>query len=158
MIMKKTQTPNNDWQRIWLAAGEKQWGSLVLIPNDASVDVVRCAEALAATGQVHAERPVKVVNATGIQLGSVQETVDNIVEMTRRGERVIVAVDPLADNPAVIAIVRGSPAALLIVRLEESLMASARSTVDMVGRDRLIGSIVLQPDALAQSTEQPTLR
>lgn len=155
--MKKPQTtPDDDWQRIWLSAREKDWSSLVLIPNEGSVDVVRCAEMLAATGRVHGERPVQVVNATGVQLGSIQETVDSITETTRRGDRVIVAVDPIADNPASIAIVRASPAALLLVRLEESLVASARNTIDTVGRDRLLGSIVLKPRDLPPRSEAQT--
>jgi hypothetical protein len=158
-VKKPPQTPDDDWQRIWLSASEKDWSSLVLIPNDTNVDVLKCAEMLAQTARVHGERPVEVVNAIGVQLGNAQETVDSIVEITRRGDRVIVAVDPLADNPASIAIVRASPAALLLVRLEESLVSSARTTINAVGRDRLIGSIVLKPrDVPAKPAEHTTLR
>ena len=95
------------------------------------------------------------MNAMGVQLGNVQETVDQITEATRRGDRVIVPVDPLADNPASIAIVRSSPAALLLVRLQESLLASAHTTIEMVGRDRLIGSIVVQGLGLRPATHEP---
>jgi hypothetical protein len=40
-------------------------------------------------------------------------------------------------------VVRATSCALLVVRLGESLVTSARDVIEVVGRDRLIGSIVL---------------
>jgi hypothetical protein len=142
--VKKAQTPNDDWQRIWLSASEKDWSSLVLVPNDDTVDAVRFAEMLAKTGRVHGERPVSVVSAVGVQLGEVEATIDSINETTNRGERVIVPVDPIADHPAAIAILRASSAALLLVRLGESELATAHSTIEIVGKERLLGSVVVK--------------
>jgi hypothetical protein len=138
------KAPDEDWQRIWLAARQKDWASLVLVPNDASVDVVRFAEMLAKTGRVHGERPVSVVNATGVQLGEVEATIEAITQTTNRGERVVVPVDPIGDHPAAIAILRASSAALLLVRIGESELATARATIDIVGRERLLGSVVVK--------------
>ena len=46
----------------------------------------------------------------------------------------IVPVDPIAENPSSVPIVQATSAALLVVRLGESLLASARSAIEVVGR------------------------
>ena len=158
--MKKEIKPDDDWQRVWLAAEEKAWTSLVLVPNDASVDAQTFAESLARTGRVHAETPVRVVNGTGVQLADVQQLIETIAAVSERGERVIVSVDPLSDNAAGIAILRATSAALLLVSLGESLMTSARATIDAIGRDRLIGSVVVKSNkpSTAAAGERLTLK
>jgi hypothetical protein len=141
---KKTATPDSSWQRIWFSARHREWTSLALVPSDASVDTDRMADMLATTGRLHGERPVSVVKATGVQLEGVQPIVDAIAEIIGRGEEVIVPVDPVADNPAAIAILRACSAALLMVRLGESQVAAAQNTLEIVDRERFLGSVVIQ--------------
>jgi hypothetical protein len=56
---------------------------------------------------------------------------------------VIVPVDAIAENPSAIALVQGTSAALLVLRLGESLLASAQGTLEAIGRKRFLGSVVL---------------
>jgi hypothetical protein len=142
--VKKSRVPDNDWQRIWFTARQRDWSSLALVPSDASVDVVRVADILMTTGQMHGERPVGVVNATGLQLPGVQKTIDSIAAITRREERAIVPVDPIDDNAAAIAILRACSAAVLVVRLKESLLSTALAATELIGRDHLLGGVVLE--------------
>jgi hypothetical protein len=155
--VKKTATPNSDWQRIWFSARHRDWSSLALVPTDAGVQLGRMAEMLATTGRLHGERPVSVVSATGVQLEGVQPVVDSIAALTARGENVIVPVDPVADNPAAIAILRACSAALLVVRLGESQFTTAQNTLEIVDRDRFLGSVVLERGS-GVSTDAPEPR
>lgn len=132
-----------DWQRLWVATRQQAWSSLAVIPSDRGVDIVQVAESLLAAGRLHGEKPVSLLNATGAQLNDVRPLVDSLGTMTGRGEWVIVAVDPIADNPSVVPLVRAASAALLVVRLGESLLASAHTAIDTVGRARFLGSVVL---------------
>ena len=133
----------SDWQRLWFAMLDKPWSSLAIIPTDAGVEAGRVGEALVAVGQMHGERPVRLLNAEGVPLDAVRRVVGDLSAMTRRGESVVVVIDPLAQNPAAIPIARATSAALLVVRVGESRLASARSTIEAVGRDHLLGSLVL---------------
>jgi hypothetical protein len=151
-IVKKTTTPNSDWQRIWFSARHRDWSSLALVPSDGSVDVNRMADMLATTGRLHAERPVSVVNATGMNLEAVQQIVDSIAKITNHGERVIVPVDPVADNPAAIAILRCCSAAVLVVSLGQSLVAAAETTIEIVDREKFIGGVVLEETVPAKKS------
>jgi hypothetical protein len=135
--------PDNDWQRIWFSTRQENWQSLALIPSDHGVDVLRVAEALVAIGRQHGERKVNLLNATNLHLENVQDRIESMTGMTRRGEWVIVAVDPVVENPSAAAIVRAASAALLVVRLGESFLASSRAAIDTIGRERFLGSVVL---------------
>ena len=142
-IVKTTAPPENEWQRIWFSTRQQQWTSLALVPAAAGIDVGSAAAMLAATGCLHGERQVVIVDATGVQLGDVQHIIDSIAAATARGDWAIVPVDPIEENPATIAILRTTSAVILLVRLGESLLTPAQKAIDTIGRDRIIGSVVL---------------
>jgi hypothetical protein len=141
--VSSTRVPDNEWQRIWFSIRQQGWTSLALVPSHSGIDAVKVAEAFAETGRVQGERPVSVINATGVQLENVQQLIESVAATVNRGEWVIVPVDAIAENPSAIAIVQGTSAALLLIRLGESLIASAQNALDAVGREKFLGSVVL---------------
>jgi hypothetical protein len=141
--VKRTPVPDDDWQRLWFATRQQAWSSLAIIPSDGSIEVSDVAESLVSTGRLLGERPVNLLKATGVQLADVHNLIDSLGVMTGRGDWVIVPVDAIDENPGAIPIVRATSAALLVVRLGESLLTSARRAIDVVGRGRFLGSVVL---------------
>ena len=130
----------------------------MVIPSDVGVDIKQVAESMVAAGRQHGEKPVSLLNATGAELNDVRQLVDKLNAITARGEWVIVAVDPIADNPSVVPLVRAASAALLVVRLGESLLASAQAAIDTVGRSRFLGSVVLDRRKAPQGKIVPVPR
>jgi hypothetical protein len=57
---------------------------------------------------------------------------------------VIVSLEPVVSNPLGIAVALAADAALLCITLGETLLASAKRTVDLIGPERFIGSVVLR--------------
>ena len=139
--MSAATAPNSQWQRIWFSLRQHTWTSVALVPSHSGIDVVKVAEMLVATGRMQGERPVDLVNATGIELAQVQQLIESLTAVADRGA--IVPVDPILENPSAIAVVQAATVALLVVRLGESLIGTAQSTLDLVGRPRFIGSIVV---------------
>ena len=113
------------------------------MPIDSGIDAGQIADALLVTGRTHGERPLSLVNATSVHLGDVQRLIESITALTTRGDWVIVPVDPVSENPSAVPVVRAASAALLVVRLGESLLPSARAAVEAIGRDRFLGSVVI---------------
>ena len=140
---KDRSAPESDWQRIWISTRRQNWSSLAIVPSDASVETASVAEALAETGRMSGERAVSVLNARGTQLTNTRQVLDALNAMTGRGDWVIVPTDPIGDNPSAVPIVQATSGALLVVRLGESFLASARSTIEIIGRGRFLGSVVL---------------
>jgi hypothetical protein len=153
--VKATPTFDNDWQRIWLSTRQQNWSSLALIPSDSDVEVTGVAESLAATGRQYGERPVSLLNAKGTQLANIRQLLDTLSTMTGRGDWVIVQVDPIGENPSSVPIVQATSASLLVVRLGESLLGSARAAIEVIGRAHFIGSIVLDGP---RRSPRPSLR
>lgn len=147
-----------DWERLWVATRQDNWTSLAVIPSDTGVDIKQVAESMVAAGRQHGEKPVSLLNATGAELNDVRQLVDKLNAITARGEWVIVAVDPIADNPSVVPLVRAASSALLVVRLGESLLASAQAAIDTVGRSRFLGSVVLDRRRAPQGKIVPVPR
>ncbi len=141
--VSKKPSAGVDWERLWVATRQSDWTSLAVIPSETGVDIKQVAESMLAAGRLHGEKPVNLLNATGAQLTDVRQLVDKLAAMTGRGEWVIIAVDPIADNPSVMPLIRAASAALLVVRLGESFLASAQAAIDAVGRPRFLGSVVL---------------
>ena len=98
---------------------------------------------LVTTGRMLGERPVDLVNATGMELAHVQDLIESLTAVADRGASAIVPVDPILENPSAVAVVQAATVALLVVRLGESLIGTAQSSLDLVGRSRFIGSIVV---------------
>lgn len=141
--MRTTARQDSEWQRIWFAVRSQTWTSLALIPSNVGIDSARVAESLAAMGRVHGERPVTLINATGVEIAKVQAVIDAIAAGVARGDRVVVAVGAISEQPSSVAIAQAASAALLIVRLGESQLDTAQSALLAVGRDRFLGSVVL---------------
>jgi hypothetical protein len=156
--VSKKPSATVDWERLWVATRQDNWTSLAVIPSDTGVDIRQVAESMVAAGRQHGEKPVSLLNATGAELNDVRQLVDKLNAITARGEWVIVAVDPIADNPSVVPLVRAASSALLVVRLGESLLASAQAAIDTVGRSRFLGSVVLDRRRVPQGKIVPVPR
>ena len=156
--VSKRSAATVDWERLWVATRQDNWTSLAVIPSDTGVDIKQVAESMVAAGRQHGEKPVSLLNATGAELNDVRQLVDKLNAITARGEWVIVAVDPIADNPSVVPLVRAASSALLVVRLGESLLASAQAAIDTVGRSRFLGSVVLDRRRAPQGKIVPVPR
>jgi hypothetical protein len=145
-LVNSTNTAN-EWQRIWLSIQQHGWTAIALVPSSPGIDVLKVAESLASTGSLQGEQHVSVTNATGLQLETVQPVIDSIAASVAQGKWILVPVDPIHENPSAIAVVRATSAALLLVRLGESLLTTAQETIDALGRERFLGSIVLNPSS-----------
>src|SRR5262249_27601161 len=129
---------DTDWQRIWLSARTRDWSSLAIIASDTGMDVQRVADMLVATGTVHGEKSVSLLNARGADLADVARLMDTLEGMTARGDLVVIPMDPISENPTSIPLLQAASATVLVIRLGESLLGSARHIIDIAGRERIL--------------------
>jgi hypothetical protein len=142
--MSAKSIPDTDWQRIWLSTQQRSWQSLAVVPSDSGIEVDRLAETLVTAGQFHGERPVSLLSARGVRLDDVQRLVSALREMTNNGQRVVISLDAVTENPATIPVLQAASAALLVVRLGHSLLTSAKAAIEIAGRDRVLGSVLVR--------------
>ena len=65
--------------------------------------------------------------------------------MVSGGSRAVAAVDSLMKSLGGVPLVRDAEAVLLVVRLGSSNFEYVQSTIDVVGRERIIGAVTLPP-------------
>lgn len=132
-----------DWPPIWFAFAQHRWFSLVLVPAHEGISVLAVARALAHAGRTYNETNLGLIEAEHVSPGRVQTILNELETRSALDHRTIVAVaSPLEDNSAV-PIIRGCDAAVLVVPLGDSSLATARKTLAAVGRNSFLGAITV---------------
>jgi hypothetical protein len=136
-----SKLPDRPYQELWFELRSWSWKSLAIVPTTPGVTELDIAEKLVVVGVSNTNRRLSLISAEG---ASVSDT-DRIVAMIRaaeaRGDRAIVAVDPLIDNPASAPIVRAVNGAVLVARLGQTMRADMERTIIMTGRNRIVGVV-----------------
>ena len=133
-----------EWEPLWSSLMTRPWSALAVIGSDTRTDVSRVANILASVGNRQGERSVRVVSA----LGATPPDIQGIVEQLSNAsppvvDLVLVPCDPLQANPAMLPILHATSGMVLVVRLGESKVASARKTVGTLGRDKVFATVIV---------------
>lgn len=132
-----------DWQRLWFTLQERAWTSLAVVGTDSGNDADRVARLLAMVGQRDGHVPVQMVSALGIGYTDVPRIVAQLALASPETHLLVVSCDPLRRSPAMIPIVHAASGVVLVSRLGESLLESVRTTVEAVGRDRVLATVTV---------------
>jgi hypothetical protein len=165
--------PSRELQELWFATRRKDWKSLVVVPAAAGLSAYPLAKALGEIGSIIRMSPVQVVNAEGMDLTRIAELVADItdelspqrassvwtsgapgnngpsgwegsVQRSGQDRAIIVASEPVVENPLALPLVLSADAVLLCMTLGDTAVASARHTIELVGRERIIGTALVR--------------
>jgi hypothetical protein len=141
--------PPFELQELWFSTLRTEWSSLAIVPAHPGGSAERIAKALADVGGRHRGSPILLVKADGSDLAHTAQLVDSLSRRSgatgsnRRGGEVIVSLDPVVTNPLGIAIALAADAVLVTIELGVTDLHSARRTIELVGRERLLGCVVV---------------
>ena len=130
-----------DWERLWLAIQRSSWMSIALVPIGEGISTVRIAAALADVGRQHLGGKIVVDDATRVSLATLQASLSELID---RADRAIVALSPLSESPAGVEIARAADAVVLCLSLGESTIAEAERIMHDVGREHVIGAVIVR--------------
>jgi hypothetical protein len=143
---------NVDFQRLWLSLLAKPWSTLALVPASRGVApdfTLRLATTLARTGNTHLRSSVLVADGTGVALSKIIEFTDEIKNCRAGGDRILIAVAPVEDDPVAETLTQAADRLLLCVLFETMSFSESRRTVKKIGKDRFIGSVIVRSEELA---------
>jgi hypothetical protein len=163
-MLRVPPLPSRDLQELWFATRRREWRTLVVMPASAGTSALGIAKSLGEVGGFIRMSPVQVINAEGLDLGKIAALVMDIsaaatsaawtmnspntrsggVDPGARLDATIVALDPVVANPLVLPVALAADAVLLCVELGTTELEAARRTLELVGRDRVIGSVVIK--------------
>jgi len=138
--------PGRDFHELWFALQRWPWASLVVVPADEGGSAAWIARSLAAVGGQLQGGAVTSLVAEALDFNSAAQAAASLSAGGPRGgsrSQVIVAIEPIVARPLAIAVARAADALLLCIEMGRTRMASARRTIELVGRERFIGSVII---------------
>jgi hypothetical protein len=137
-------------QKLWLATQRRPWSSLAVVPANRSTDTLPVAEMLARIAWWYRGQPSCVFDLRDVSLRLVEYQIAEVQAQIEGGSRVFIALRSIFDNPTAVPIGRQADAIILCTVLGRTDLRAAQKTIDQLGRDRVLGSIVLRTDPVAK--------
>ena len=133
------------WQRIWLRAQGRDWVSLALIgtSQQSREATMRVAGMLARISE-ELGHPLVVLDGRAVELRTMASIQARMRSLAARGTRAITVLQLPMYNPITVPIAQAADAAMLCVFIGESSVASGEQTIEQIGRDRFLGTVILR--------------
>jgi hypothetical protein len=130
------------WQRVWLRIETETWRSLAVIPagDSSSLEVVH---GLAAVAWQQRGAKVVVADLRELALPVLATVRDELRQRVDGGERVIIAMRSFERSPATATIAREADKSILCIDSGHTRKSRVRDMVREIGRQRLLGTILV---------------
>jgi hypothetical protein len=132
------------WQRIWLAIQGKEWRSLAVVPGGQGISTLEVAQALVDIGWQHRGLPIGLADLRNVTLPYIDSVIDEVRAHVFSGERVLIALRSVFDNPATVPIAQAADRAVLCIGLGVTRIAGAKESIEQIGQPRFLGSIIVR--------------
>jgi hypothetical protein len=132
-------------QKLWLSVEKRQWRSLSVLAASNSIETLRIAELIAELAWRYRGQPSSVSDLRDLRIRLLEYEAQEMQSQVESGTRLVVALRSIFENPTAAPIAKQTDAVLLCIALGETNFKSAEETIAAVGRERVLGSIVLRP-------------
>jgi hypothetical protein len=150
-----SSVPSPELQRLWFALERRGWAFLTVVPSQPGGPALEAATAILEAGAPYAySQKIHLQDATGISPGDAPRLVLEIRKRIEQGERVVVVLDSLLTHPASLPLALAADGVLLCVALGETEFGAARKTMEYVGHERFVGSVIF-PKAKKSKKKKP---
>lgn len=144
------EVPTAEHQALWFALARRQLRSVALVTVEPGVAAGHLAVALGKVGRSLGDQPVAAIVVDHCDHGLVART-SGLLAAT--GElpimpgawplEVIVAIPPVTAEPLGLAVAHAADAVILCIEMGRARLAATRETIELVGRDRIAGCVVI---------------
>ncbi len=141
--VKDAAEVTNRVQRTCITVLRAGWSTLALVAMDAQMPARELADALVETARAYRLRPVRALHAVGAGAAQVTHVLDTLAEAGGGDARTVITVDDPLANPHHMPLAVAADAALFVVRLGASTIDSVDAMAKVVGRERVVGCVVL---------------
>jgi hypothetical protein len=140
-----------EYQALWFALAKLAWNSLVLVPADRGGSTDLVTRALAIIGDQLSIMPVTSVLARPnhyklamqIAVGASGTAWADEERASPRAGRFLIAIESVIDEPLGVGVCQGADATVICVEMGRSRLASVRRTAELIGRDKIVGTFVV---------------
>jgi hypothetical protein len=142
-------------QRLWLSLTRRRWRSLAVIGASKGLPTLEVSNLLAEMASWYRGESSCVVDFRDTRLRLVEHEIQQLgIQMqAEQSDRAIIALRSIFENPTALLFAQAVDSVVLCVGIGTTHVASAEKTIDEIGRDRFLGSIVITP-TLAQKLKK----
>lgn len=149
-LLRRPQTMASVWddvrlQKLWLAIDRREWRSLAVLGASTGVETIQISELIAHLAWRYRGQPSTVCDLRDLSMRLVDYQVREMRAQVDEGIRLVVALRSMFENPTAPPIARQTDAIVLCIALEKTNLKAAEETISEVGRERVLGSIILRP-------------
>ena len=141
-------------QVLWLATQKRPWRSLAVLGASPDVPTIDVANMLARLAWWYRGQPSSVADFRDLSLRLIDYQLSDVAsQLQSTPVTVIIALRSVFENPTVVPVARAVDAAVLCVQLGVTRIADSRKTVEAIGRDKFLGTIIVpstSPDGRPQ--------
>jgi hypothetical protein len=131
-----------DLQRIWLGTQRRTWRTLAIVPVGEGTSSYHLAWLITTLG-IHNGESVCLADVRDIHLDRARAILESASELANRGNRVIFATRSITENLATIPVARAAEGVILCVSMGSTLLDRVQETIDQIGKERLLGSMLI---------------
>jgi hypothetical protein len=142
-----------DWQRMWLHTQRLKWRTLALVPGDDQTSTLEVANLIARLAFDRGES-IRVADWRALRPRHVDALLDEARVDATQGARVVFATRSVSTNLSTVPIARAADCALLCVSLGSTSLASIKDTIEQVGREHFLGSLLVQASTRSASPKR----
>ncbi len=129
--------------QMWLHLVRQPWSAIAVIPTDPSTSAGEVARSLLEVAAFYDLGNFALVDAEHASLSQGSQLAREMVASVGNGARVVAAVEYPMQSAGAVPVIMAVDAALLLVRTGASAAAAIRSTIEIVGRERVLGCVAL---------------
>ena len=134
-----------DLQELWFSLTRKPWRSLAAVPAGEGGDTLALCRSLAELGGAFGGAPLPVLDGTSLDLEAAAALTHSLGAQEVAGRR-LVALEALTMNPLGIPVCLACDGVLLVIRGGATTVEEARRTIELIGRDHVLGSVLDERD------------
>jgi hypothetical protein len=131
-------------QKLWLATQRREWRSLAVLGASSSIDTLGFAELLAKLSWWYRGQVSCVIDLRDLSLRLVDYHKQEVKSQIDAGACVVIALRSTFENPTAVPMARSADAVVLCIDLGNAAIKAAEQTLVEVGRERVLGAIVLK--------------
>jgi hypothetical protein len=138
----RVAAPGYDVHELWYKLLSRPWHCLAVVSPERTPGTLRMARSLAELGTQHRRSPVEMIDASELDLERAT-AIAHGVESDQGERRFVVALDSPIVNPVAIGLLTVADAILMLLEKGVSKIPQARRIVEIAGRERFIGAVVV---------------
>jgi len=146
-----------DWQRMWLRTQGRDWRTLALVPGDDQTSTFEVANLMVGLALDQGES-IHVADLRELKLKHVDAFLQGIRWDATQGDRIIFATRAASTNVATVPLARAADCAILCMSLGKSSLGAARETIEQIGREHFVGSLLVRASSGSDSPSRALSR